>query len=81
MPIRKRENIVKKAEKLANELSDRPYGDISTDQDEEYVVTSISITRALLHKAEDLVTKNKRANIEPKSVSALVRIALEQITN
>jgi len=80
MPIKKRQSITEKAEKLANELADRPYGDTPNDQ-EEYVVTSISITKSLLHRAEDLVTKNKRANIEPKNVSALVRNALEQIIN
>ena len=78
MPIKKRQSIINTAEKLANELADRPYGSIPNDQ-EEYVVTSISITKSLLHKIEDIVTNNKRTNQEPKSVSALVRMALEEI--
>ena len=79
MPIKKRQSVTQDAEKLANELTDKPYGDVPIEQDEKYVVTSISITKSLLHQVEDLVIKNKRANIEPKSISALVRTALEQI--
>jgi hypothetical protein len=79
MAIKKRPSIINEAKKLADELADRPYGHAPINDEEEYVVTSISITKSLLYKAEDLVKSNKRANNGPKSVSALVRGALEQI--
>lgn len=79
MAIRKRRNVSDQAENLAKQLADRPYGNPPLDQGDEMIVTSISINKSLLHRAEDLVNRNKRANIEPKSVSALIRKALERV--
>ena len=78
MPIKKRQSVSDRAEALANQLADRRYGDAPNADDDELVITSISISKSLLHRAEDLATKNKRANVEPKSVSGLIRKALEK---
>ncbi len=80
MAIKKRQLSTSQIEKLANEMADKPYGQ-EAEQNDEYIVTSISLPRSMLHKAEDIVKLNKRNNIEPKNVSALIRSALEQLIN
>lgn len=62
-------------EKLADELSDRVYGE-DKKKINEMVRTSISLNRDLMNEVEDLALKNKRMKIEPKSFSAIVREAL-----
>ena len=59
-------------EKVTNELADRTYG----EPKDKTVGTSITIPQSLLHEVEDLALANKRKGIEPKSVSAMIRIAL-----
>ena len=65
-----------KAEKLANAMADKPYGKPGAAEAVEMTTTSIALPVAMLHKLEDLATANKRAGIEPKSVSALIREAI-----
>ena len=82
MAIKKRQRTTAKIEELVNELADKPYGQEPLQNEEEYIVTSISLPRSMLYKVEDLANSNKRKNIEPKNVSAFIRKALEQlITN
>ena len=80
MAIKKRQRKTNEIEKLANELADKPYGQ-DPIPNKEYVITSISLPRSMLYKAEDIVKLNKRNNIEPKNVSALIRKALEEFIN
>ncbi|MCD9496911.1 hypothetical protein [Photobacterium carnosum] len=62
-------------EKLADELSDRTYGEDKKKKN-EMVRTSISLDRDLMNEVEDLALKNKRMKRDPKSFSAIVREAL-----
>ncbi|AWK15578.1 hypothetical protein SK355_11720 (plasmid) [Candidatus Fukatsuia symbiotica] len=66
------------AEALANRLADRPYGEeklVYATQD-LFARTTISLPQCLLREIEDRALSNKRAGIEPKNVSALIREAL-----
>jgi hypothetical protein len=65
-------------EELANELSDRPYGDKSTIQEDSLSRTTITLPTSMLHKLEDLAQKNKREKKKLKSVSALIRHYIEK---
>lgn len=67
------------ADMLANKLADKPYGDDERAQavQEKQARTTISLPDQLLRQCEDLAISNKRGNNGPKSVSALVRAALE----
>lgn len=67
------------ADRLASLLADKPYGDEKRleEQLEKLARTSISLPEALLRQCEDTALINKRSGIEPKSVSALIRAALE----
>lgn len=65
------------AEKLAERLADKPYGSIQKS-DDILVRTSFSLPKSLLLELEDEALKNKRAGVEPKSVSEIIRRALEQ---
>lgn len=71
------------ADALANKLADKPYGDEAQHQPEteEQVRTSISLPKSLFHTIEDMARDNKRQGIEPKSVSAIVRNALNLLLN
>ena len=62
-------------EKLADELSDRTYGEDKKKKN-EMVRTSISLDRDLMNEVEDLALKNKRMKRDPKSFSAIVREGL-----
>ena len=62
-------------EKLADELSDRTYGEDKKKKN-EMVRTSISLDRDLMNEVEDLALKNKRMKRDPKSFRAIVREAL-----
>ncbi len=67
------------ADALANRLADRPYGKekkLPVIQ-EATVRTTISLPGNLLRALEDRALDNKRAGIEPKNVSALIRDALD----
>lgn len=62
-------------ESLANELSEKPYGEAKPNTN--FVRTTISLDSELLMKIEDFAQKNKRDKKELKSVSAIVRQALD----
>lgn len=76
------------AEALARQLADKPYGDehrsentTVTEKPEKLTRTTISLPEQLLRECEDLALKNKRSGIEPKSFSALTRMALDMYLN
>lgn len=65
--------------RLANELADKGYGDEKRTDDDPLVRTSITLPRSMLIRLEDEATKNKRSGQEPRSVSAIIRAAVESI--
>lgn len=71
------------ADRLADRLADKGYGDAprenitSSTKTEEVARTSISLPRSLLQLAEDKAMSNKRSGVEPKSVSAMVKMLFE----
>lgn len=72
------------AERLAQELAEKPYGATSTQSNsltvnttENYSRTTISLPKNLLRDVEDLAIRNKRSNSGPKNTSAVIRDALE----
>jgi len=70
------------AGRLADKLADKGYGDapradIPQAKSEEIARTSISLPKSLLQLAEDKAMSNKRNGIEPKSVSAMVKMLFE----
>lgn len=78
MAIKKRKNVTEKdAQKLADELADKPYG--GQKDNDKMVNTSITLPQSLLNKLEDQAFANKREGIEPKSVSAIIRKALNNM--
>lgn len=80
MAIKKRDNSTdkKKAiENLANELADRPYGMKEEDND-ELVRTTITLSKSLLFKLEDLAKNNKRKKEDLRSVSAIIRYCIDK---
>ncbi|HBT4785497.1 TPA: hypothetical protein MB364_000796 [Klebsiella variicola subsp. variicola] len=70
------------AEALANRIADRPYGTAEASVVKAEVSqlkrTSISLETGMLELLEDTALKNKREGTEPKSVSAIVRDALDE---
>ena len=69
------------AEALAQKLADKPYGEKEKPElvvEEKQSRTTISLPTSLLHELEDLALQNKRDKMDPRSVSALVREALQQ---
>lgn len=75
MALNKRVVTEKEAEKLAEKLADKPYG--GTKNTEEMARTSFTLPKSLLLELEDEALRNKRAGVEPKSVSEIIRRALE----
>jgi hypothetical protein len=84
------------AEALARQLADKPYGTESRESPqastselnapaagpyEKLARTTISLPESLLRQCEDIALSNKRAGLEPKNVSALLRAALEVYLN
>lgn len=78
MAIKKRsKEVSEEAEKLANEIADKPYGKASPESNnEEMTTTSFALPTSVLYALEDIAKNNKRAGIEPKNVSALIREAI-----
>lgn len=77
MAIKKRSNDNKLAiEALANELSDKPYG----EKKQEYSLarTTITLPSSLLFHLEDMAKHNKRKKNELRSVSAIIRNCIEK---
>lgn len=69
------------AEKLAKELADKPYGsEPEKNTNDELVRTSITLPQSMLNHIEDIAYQNKRAGVEPKTVSALIRQAVISYT-
>lgn len=68
-------NVNSAIESLANELSEKPYG--SKKSYDKMVRTTISLDSEVLIKLEDFAQKNKRDKKDLKSVSAIVRIAVD----
>lgn len=70
------------AEALANRIADRPYGTaeaaVVKAEVSQLKRTSISLETGMLELLEDTALKNKREGTEPKSVSAIVRDALDE---
>jgi len=75
--IKRRSPPLKSIEELANELSDKPYGDTALEED-ILARTTISLPSSLLYKLEDLAKRNKREKKAPRSVSALIRHYIEK---
>ena len=75
MALNKRVVTEKEAEKLAEKLADKPYGEVKNT--EEMTRTSFTLPKSLLVELEDEALRNKRAGVEPKSVSEIIRRALE----
>lgn len=69
----------KTIDRLADELADKAYGDEKKTDDDPLIRTSITIPRSMLIWLEDEATKNKRSGTEPKSVSAIIRAAIDSI--
>ena len=65
------------ADQLANDLADRTYGETK----EKLVATSITINKSVLEKLEDIALANKRNNVDPKNVSAIIRLAVDDYIN
>ncbi|WP_410687946.1 hypothetical protein [Avibacterium paragallinarum] len=80
MALNKRSITEKDTEKLAEQLADKPYGK-AKPYDETMVRTSFALPKTLLNSLEDEALANKRAGIEPKSVSEIIRRALENRKN
>lgn len=75
MAIKKRNKVTEKqAQKLADEIADKPYGD--KKESDKMVNTSITLPQSLLNQLEDEAFANKRKGVEPKSVSAIIRDSL-----
>lgn len=71
------------ADRLADKLADKGYGDAPREdtrptKPEEIARTSISLPKSLLQLAEDRAMSNKRNGVEPKSVSAMVKMLFEE---
>ncbi|WP_231369666.1 ribbon-helix-helix domain-containing protein, partial [Escherichia coli] len=69
---------VEQAEALAQRLADKPYGAPEKPEPEKQCRTTISLGESMLVTIEDLALRNKRNGKDPKNVSAIVRVALEQ---
>ena len=59
-------------------LADKPYGAPEKPEPEKQCRTTISLGESMLVTIEDLALRNKRNGKDPKNVSAIVRVALEQ---
>lgn len=80
--------LADRAEKLADELADRPYGTIGSGKDKPVKrkkktklglgPTTVNLPKPLVYIVEDYVKQCKRKENGPRSVSAVVRIALIQ---
>lgn len=66
-------------EKFVNEMADKPYGHEpkSPPAKDEMMPVSITIPRSLRDKLDNMALKNKHEKGELRTVSAIVRAALE----
>lgn len=67
------------ANALASQLADRPYGEAKTsfEAGKKAKPLSISLPPDVIEQLEDAVRDNKRSGAGPRTVSALVREALD----
>lgn len=65
------------ADKLAKQMADKPYGGVK-DIEPKAQNVSISLSPALIEKLQDAALANKRGGGHLKTVSAIVRDALER---
>ena len=78
MAIKTRSAVSEKdVSRLAKELADKAYGDEKKVSDDPLVRTSITIPQSMLNNLEDTALKNKRKGADLKSVSAIVRAAVD----
>lgn len=66
------------AEKLAQQLADKPYGGAKDSPEPKAQNISISLPPAMIEKLQDAALANKRGGGHLKTVSAIVRDALDQ---
>lgn len=69
------------AEALADKLADKPYGDplsVAPPAPETLSRTTLSLPTSLVRKLEDMALQNKREGKELRSMSAIVREALQK---
>ncbi len=77
MAIKRRDAITEAVEKLATELADKPYGEGANEED-HLVRTSFSLPASTHATLEDMAIQNKRARRDLRTVSAIIRQAINQ---
>lgn len=79
MVLKKRDTVTDKdISRLADELADKAYGDVKKQSsDDPLVRTTITIPRSMLTSLEDKALLNKRNGDDQKSVSAIIRAAVD----
>lgn len=77
MAIKSRKSTALAADRLADELADKPYGS-DGNKAEKLVRTSLSLPADMHEQLEDIATANKRAGRDLRTVSAIVRVAIEK---
>ncbi|MEX6666832.1 MULTISPECIES: ribbon-helix-helix domain-containing protein [Pseudomonas] len=68
------------SERLASELADKPYGSqpqVRAPDKRKAVPISVSLPPSMIEQIEDVVRANKRGGMPNRTVSALIRSALE----
>lgn len=68
--------IYNQADKLANELADRPYAGGGKKESNVMRKISFEINETQYEKLEDIAIRNKRAKLPLKTISDLLRLAV-----
>lgn len=69
------------ANKIADRLADKPYGkqkEIQPRTEEKAQNISVSLPPSMIEKLQDTALSNKRAGNDQRTVSAIIKAALEQ---
>ncbi|MBA1205365.1 MULTISPECIES: hypothetical protein [Pseudomonas] len=69
------------ANKIADRLADKPYGkqkEIPSRMEEKAQNISVSLPPSMIEKLQDTALANKRAGGDQRTVSAIIKAALEQ---
>ena len=76
-PLKSKE-IYNQADKLADELADRPYSGGKKEKETSKIMRKISfeIDEIQYEELEDIAIKNKRAKLPLKTISDLLRLAV-----
>ncbi len=80
MTIKQRSPRNKSAEKLADEIAEKPYGKIIEPRNppsKNQVRTSILIDAETHYALQDYSIENKRNGLEPKTITGIMRIAID----